>query len=453
MTERTDVGTFARGQTRLALRFAREHNRIVRFVPGLGWHSWSGRHWQPDDTGTSKRLAIKTVTKARHDSSDMPPHEQKQLWKDCNTCDNAPGLNGMLSIAESLNGIVMASSELDQDPFLYNCHNGTLDLRTDELYPHRREDYITKIAGTGYYPDASGVTFHKFLNEILPDEEVRDYVQRLIGYSMLGIVKEHVLPLFIGAGRNGKSKLLEVVLKAFGDYGLMGAPTLLLERAANAATTDKVDLRGKRLVVCSETDEGNRFAAATVKALTGGDIITARRMHKDFISFVPTHTVFMMTNHLPTTDGSDGAMFERIKKVTFTEKFIGDRQDPHLSEKLAVELDVVLRWAVEGYRKYVERGLQEPQRVVRDTRKYQFDNDPLGRFISETCVEHPHAKVPSTVLYDSWKDWNGGIVQESQMQFSLKVENRGFEKKRSTGGRYVFVGIGIKPTESDGSGE
>jgi putative DNA primase/helicase len=445
--------TLTRGQTRMALMYLADNHKRVRYVPGLEWHVWSGTHWKPDDTGSPKRLAIQTVINARTEAAHMEnPHERKELWADTKSCDNDAGLNGMLSIAKTLTGIATAPTQLDQDPYLFNCLNGTLDLRTGELLPHKREDLITKVAGCGYDPNATGITFLRFLSEILPDVEVRDYVQRLIGYSMLGLVKEHVLPLFIGPGRNGKSKLLEIVLKSFGDYGMMAAPTLLLERAANAATTDKVDLMGKRLVVCSETDEGNRFGAATVKSLTGGDTITARRMHKDFISFVPSHTVFMMTNHLPVTDGSDMAIFERIKKVTFDQKFIGPRQDPHLSEKLDVEREVVLRWAVEGYQKYVGRGLEEPQKVVKDTRKYQFDNDPLGRFISERCVEDNNAKVTSTALYDAWKNWNGGVVHDTQMAFSMKMESRGFEKKRSTGGRYAFKGIGLRQ-EEDGDAE
>lgn len=447
------VFTQSSGHIRIAKIFVNDNRNKIRYIHGLGWHYWCGTHWKADTDGRHKRLATETVGNARRLAADMEDNvERKALWKDANLCSLNSGLNGMLDLAKNYNPVSTGAEFLDNDPYLFNTRNGTLDLRTGELLRHKQEDLITKVAGCGYYPDAEGVTFLRFLEEILPDLSIREYVQRLVGYSMLGTVKEHVLPLFIGAGRNGKSKLLEVILKAFGDYGLMAAPTLLLEKNSNAATTDKVDLFGKRLVVCSETDEGNRFAAATVKNLTGGDVIRARKMYKDNIDFSPSHTIFMMTNHEPRTDGSDSAMFERIRKVLFEQKFIGARQDPSLSEKLALELDVVLRWAVEGYQKYIEQGLKPPIKVVSDTERYQLANDKLGRFLKERTVESDGSKVGVTDLWNTWNEWNGysnnGAVVDITHNsntiklFSERVEARGFQKTHTNKGN-VFKGIGL----------
>lgn len=444
-----DTPTLFRGQSRLAMRFAREHSGKVIWIKNLGWLYWTGTHWKMDDRELPRKLAMKTVANARRDSVEMGDSDRKQLWRDCETCNSSRGITGMLELAESLGGIGgIAVDDLDKDPYLFNCQNGTLDLRTGELLRHNPKDLITKVAGASYDSNATGITFLRFLEEVLPDAEVRDYVQRLVGYAMLGIVKEHILPLFIGLGRNGKSKLLEVILRAFGHYGLMGAPTLLLERSSGAATTDKVDLMGKRLVVCSESDEGNRFAASTVKLLTGGDTVTARKMHQNNISFMPSHTVIMMTNHLPTTDGSDSAMFERLKKVTFPRKFIGKNQDPTLSEKLSLELEVVLRWAVEGYEKYTLHGLGEPQRVIDDTHDYQLTNDPLGRWIEERVVQKSGIKTSVKSLYESWSKWNDGMSGDSTMSFSMKLQDRGYIKTRISSGK-AFEGIGLLEGDDD----
>lgn len=444
---RVNVNTMPRGQTRLAMRFAEEHSGALRFVHGLGWHVWTGTHWAPDTVNRPMNLAIQTVTDARMEAATLGESERKALWTDAATCNGHSGLRGLLGIAESIEPIATSVDALDPDPYLFNTRNGTIDLRTGELLPHDRSDCITNVAGCGYNPNAEGPTFLRFLGEILPDPEVRDFVQRLVGYAMLGTVKEHVLPLFIGPGRNGKSKLLEVVLKAFGDYGLMAAPTLLIEKGSNSATTDKVDLLGRRIVVCSETDEGNRFASATVKDLTGGDIVTGRKLYRDFVRFAPAHTIFLMTNHEPKTDGSDSAMFERLRKVSFEQRFTGARQDPDLSTKLSAELDVVLRWAVDGYRKYVKRGLKPPTKVIEDTERYQLSNDPVGSFLKDCTIESETAVVGSEELYQAWNSWGGSKM--SQKAFSGRIERRGYAKKRSAKGQR-FVGIGLLKIDTDG---
>lgn len=435
----------SRGQIRMAFRLARKHSDKLRHVKGIGWLVWTGTHWCEDVDDRPMRLAISTIEDARIAAAlETDSDARRALWQDAQMCSSDSALNGVLNIARALRPLAVAAGALDQDPYLFNCRNGTLDLRTLELRKHNPEDLITKVAGCGYDPDATGMVFHKFLQEILPDHNVRDYVQRLIGYAMLGVVKEHILPMFIGAGRNGKGKLLTSVLSTFGDYGVTVAPTLLLERSGNSSTTDKVDLLGKRLAVCSETDEGMKFAAATVKALTGGEAIRARKLYKDNIEWMPSHTVIMMTNHLPKTDGSDSAMFERLRKVTFDQKFTGNRQDPSLGEKLAVELPVILRWAVEGYQKYAERGLIPPDRVVADTKRYQLDNDVRGKFLEECCVVLEHAKVRVADLYAAWQEWNRPDPVESVRLFSMKMEqDRGFRKGKH-GGVMHFFGVGLR---------
>ena len=443
-----NINVQPRGQLRIAYRFIAEHKRSLRFVHGLGWHVWTGTHWKPDDDGMPMRLAVATVEAARLEAATLPETPRKALWSDASKCETDSGLRGVLSIAENLEPMAVRVSALDNDPYLFNTINGTLDLRTMQLSAHDAAHLITKVSGCHYSPDAEGITFLRFLAEILPDEEVRDFVQRLFGYSLLGNVKEHVLPLFIGSGRNGKSKLLEVVLRAFGDYGLMAAPTLLIEKGANGNHSDKVDLRGRRIVVCSETDEGHRFAAGTVKSLTGGDEVSARPLYGKWLTFAPSHTIFLMTNHPPRTDGSDSAMFERLRKISFEQSFTGERQDPNLSEKLDLERDVVLRWTVEGYAKYLQRGLTLPAKVEADTKKYQLSNDPLGEFLESCTVRNEYGSVGTTELLAAWTSWGGPKM--SAKAFSSRIEERGYEKKK-TRTNNCFVGMDLKelPTGGD----
>jgi len=437
------------GQTRMARRFVAEHSASLRYVHGLGWHVWTGTHWSEDSNGLPMRLAIETVRTARLEAAVMPAGDDRdQLWRDAAKGDSHGGLKGILSIASNLEPMAISANVLDSDPYLFNTVNGTLDLETGKLNPHNPNDLITKVAGCGYDPDAEGVHFPKFLSEILPDPEVREYVQCLVGCAMLGKVQEHVLPLFIGAGRNGKSKLLEAVLHTFGDYGLTAPTSLLVEKNANASTSDKMMLRGKRIVVCSETDEGQRFATSTVKLLTGGDDITARGLYKDWITFTPSHLIFLMTNHQPRTDGTDNAMFERLKKISFEQMFTGDRQDPELSDKLELERQVVLRWAVEGYQKYEKEGLKAPSKVEADTETYRLSNDPLGKFLSTYTLVQEGASVGVTELYNLWKAETKNFTT-SKKAFSARIEERDFTKKKVSSGMR-FLGIALRELDTDG---
>jgi putative DNA primase/helicase len=446
---RTDGIYVHQGQTRMAYRFMREHSHRLRYVHGLGWHVWTGTHWTKDSNGLPVRLVIETVKTARLEAAVMPAGDDRdQLWKDAAKGNTKSGLEGILGIAKNLEPMAISAGALDSDPYLFNTLNGTIDLRTGELEPHNPTDLITQVAGCGYDPEAEGIYFLKFLSEILPDAEVRDYVQRLIGSAMLGKVHEHILPLFLGGGRNGKTKLLEAALRTFGDYGLTAPTGLLVEKNANASTSDKLLLRGKRIVVCAETDEGQRFAASTVKLLTGGDDITARGLYKDWLTFTPSHLIFLMTNHPPRTDGTDNAMFERLKKISFEQTFTGERQDPELSDKLDLDRQVILRWAVEGYQKYDKEGLNPPSKVLVDTETYRLSNDPLGKFLSTYTLIQEDASVGVTELYEVWKAATSNKMT-SLKAFSGRIEGRGFTKKKRPSGMR-FLGIGLLESATDG---
>ena len=209
----------------------------------------------------------------------LPKQEQANLFKDVRRCESAGGQNGILAIAEDLRPLAVAADKMDADPWLFNVANGTLDLRTGKLRPHDPADLITKVAGCDLDPEATGPVFDKFLAEILPDDAVRGFVQRLFGSAMFGRVRDHVLPIFTGLGANGKTTLVELVRDVFGDYGIAAEPDLLIDKGY-AHSTGQADLLGVRLATTVETDDDNRLAAARMKRLTGGEKVRARRMRE-----------------------------------------------------------------------------------------------------------------------------------------------------------------------------
>lgn len=444
----TPVTEQHRGQLRMAERLARRYAGKLLHAHGIGWHYWDGARWAPDRDGAATRAVVAIAKAALHEAAEMGKGQARDdLYSDVKRIESAAGIKGTLEIAGSLRPLAAAADRLDADPFLFNTATGTLDLRTGQVRPHDPADLITKVAGCGLDPHAHGPVFTKFLTEILPDEQVRGFVQRLFGYTLLGQVREHVLPIFTGVGKNGKSTLLDVVSDALGDYAISAEPDLLVDKGSSHPT-GQADLLGARLAVCSETDKGRRLAAATVKRLTGGDKVRARRMRQDFFEFDPSHTIIMVTNHKPVVSGDDPAMWRRIIVVPFD--VVVDTPDPRLPERLALELPAVLAWAYEGYRAYEQHGLDAPEKVQQRTDAFRSESDTLGRFLDEKTLSATQAYVPARELFTAWSHWchDSGEDAGTEKAFAEAMALRGFAKKKTARGM-VYRGVGLAAEGSD----
>lgn len=445
-----------RGQLRMAGRFSDQWQGHLRYVHGIGWHQWDGTRWAPSRDGGPMRCAMRTARDALRELADIDDkNTREELFADIRRVESANGLRGVLEIASNIKPLACSPDKLDTDPYLFNVANGTFDLRTMALRSHDPTDLITKIAGCGYEPDAPAPTWGKFIAEVLPDASVRGFVQRLFGYSLLGKVREHMLPQFTGTGRNGKGTLRDIVKAAFGEYAIEVNPSIVMTDGAKSHPTERADLLGARLVFTSETDENAPLAAATMKRLVGGDPIRARRMGKDFFEFDPSHTLIMITNHLPVVAGDDKAVWARLRVVPFEQDFTAV-QDPGLGDRLALDLAAVLAWCVQGYRLYAEGGLTEPEAVAKSTAEYHDLSDPLGRFLTECTLSSPHAYVRAGELYEAWRTWcrdNGEkeLGKLSNVKFAEMLKRKGIGRESRSFGN-VYVGLGLAATE-DGEPE
>lgn len=430
-----------RSQLRIAERLAALHADRLRYAHGLGWLEWDGSRWRHERDGASMRAAVEVVKEAVREANDGQRLDD-DLIKDVRRVETAFSLQGVLKIASCLRPLAVAADQLDTDPWLFNAVNGTLDLRTGRLRPHSRDDLITKIAGCELDRDATGPEFEKFLAEVLPEPALREFMQRLFGYALLGQVTEHVLPIFVGTGCNGKSTLVELLLRTFGDYGIATDPELLIQQKHAQHPTGLADLHGVRLAVAQETDEGRNLAAATVKRLTGGDKVRARRMRQDFFEFDPSHTVILVSNHKPRVSGDDPALWRRIRVVPFD--VVVPSPDPQLPQRLRKELPAVLAWAVAGYQTFAERGLAAPKVVEERTAAYQSASDALGRFLAEQTITAQFARVRSRDLFRAWERWcrDSGEQPGSEVSFAEALARRGFEKRKSHGAM-TYVGLGL----------
>ncbi|MFE7803318.1 phage/plasmid primase, P4 family [Streptomyces sp. NPDC057430] len=433
-----------RGQLRMAERFVDQHSNDLRYVHGIGWHQWDGARWKADEERADMQAAVNTVKAAIGALADLDKPERDALYQDIRRSESASGLEGMLRIASALAPISTASRKLDADPYLFNTPRGTLDLETGQTMPNDRAQLITKVAG-GQTGAQAYAEWEKFLARILPDEEVRAFVQRLFGYAMLGKVTEHVMPIFTGSGANGKGTLRDAIMAAFGDYAIEIDPAMLMESKHERHGSFKMRLRGARLVFCSETEKGRKFAEAGMKRLVGGDQIEANLMHKNPITFEPSHTLIMMTNHLPAVSGDDPAVWRRILVVPFDVVIPPEERDGDLPGRLKAASSAVLTWVHQGWKDYQDQGLNPPAAVRARTEAYQADSDALGRFLSERTIETAHGYVRARELYSAWSSWchDTGIKAEevgSEVAFAASMKARGFEKKQRNIGA-VWLGM------------
>lgn len=427
-----------RGQLRIAYRLADAYGGRLLYVHGIGWHEWDGTRWAEDERGAAHNAVFDVLRRALADSL-----HDADLRADVRKCESANGVDGVLRLASKLEPFAVTVTALDADGFLLNVANGTLDLRTGELRPHDPGDLITKVTRAAYDPDAVGESWTSFLADVLPDPEVRGYFQRFIGLSLLGTVREHIFTIATGSGANGKGTAYNAILDAVGDYGHVGESDLFMRAKANpnAASPAQMRLLGRRLVIVSETERDHHLAAALMKNLTGGDPVTARPLYGSPVTFTPSHTVLMVTNFLPRVAGDDPAVWRRVRVVPFDVSFVG-REDPGLGERLELEVDAILAWAVAGYREYVERGMDAPPAVRAATDRYQLDSDVVAQFIEARCVVNPSVSASTTQLHDVFQAWSRSEGIDGEMgrkQFGQALDMRGFK----TGSRRLRQGIGM----------
>lgn len=438
-----------RGQARMAYRLAEAYAGRLMYVHGIGWHHFDGARWVEDDLGEAKRAVLEVLRASLAQSLDA-----KELREDVRRCESAAGVAGVLDLAAALVPFAHRARDLDADPYLLNTASGTLDLRTMTTRPHDPADRITKVTVGSYVPDDPGSTWPSFLADVLPDAGVRAFLQRLAGVGLLGRVQEHVLAILTGAGANGKGTLYKAFGHALGDYAGTAEPDLFMHRDG-AHPTGEMDLRGVRWVVVSESDKDRKLAEATMKRLTGGDTIKARRMRQDFVEFEPSHTPILVTNHLPKVSGDDPAVWRRLRVIPFEVVIPREQWDVHLDERLQLDADAVLAWAVRGYADYVEHGgLAEPVSVQVATEDYRKASDALARFLEECCLLAPAAHAETAQLFSRWCRWciQDGTDPGSQKMFGLALDRRGYPAARTRTAR-LRRGLGLLAEESDEGAE
>jgi putative DNA primase/helicase len=426
-------------------RFARRHRLNVRYNYVSGkWYVFDGRRWLEDDSGEVYRLAKETainiLIEAAHTENE---DRRKALAKWASVSEGDSKLRAMLHMAES--ELPVKLEVFDADPMLFNCANGTIDLRTGSLRPHRREDMLTKLSPVAYDVEAQPVRWLAFLDRVFAgDQQLIKFIQKAVGYSLAGDTSEQCLFINYGTGANGKSVFLKTIAALVGDYGQQVQTSTLMIKQHQGVNNDVATLRGARFLAATETDDGQKLAESTVKQLTGGDKVRARFLFQESFEFTPQFKIWLAANHKPEIRGNDHAIWRRIRLVPFNVTIPKAEQNPHLDAELKEELPGVLAWAVEGCLRWQREGLGEPEAVTKATADYREEQDAIAGFLSEKCVVGEHYQVTAKEIYYAYKTWciSNGEEALSAKWLGLQLRARGFLPDQDRKNRF-YRGIGL----------
>jgi putative DNA primase/helicase len=370
---------------------------------------WDGSRWTPDTTGEVNRLAKQTVRRIYLEANEVTDADKRDsIIKHAVTSESANRIRNMLELAATEPELSTTPDMLDSNPWFLNVENGTVDLRTGTLRPHRREDLITKLAPVQYDPNANAPLWNKFLTEIMSgDTELVNFLQRAVGYALTGDTREECLFFCYGQGSNGKSTFLETLRSMLGEYARQtDFNTFLAHRFdSGGPRTDIARLHGARLVTASEADSEKGFDSKLIKMLTGSDTVTARKLYESETEFKPQHKLFLAANHKPIVKEQTEGFWRRIRLIPFTAVFTADNRDKRLAQKLLKEIPGILNWAIDGCIEWRKTGLHEPIAVKRATRHYRDENDILGEFLITSSKMDPASWVSTAALYQAFTDW------------------------------------------------
>lgn len=422
----------------LGLAFTRHYADDWRFCAAWGqWLSWTGTRWNPDRTLVLQHL-VRGVCRAAQAFADKPSQRSKLA--------SASTVGGVERLARSDPRHASRAEDWDRDLWALNTPLGVVDLRDGKLRRHARGEHMTKL--TTASPQGDCPTWLRFLGSATGgDVELASYLQRVTGYCLTGVTREHALFFLYGTGANGKSVFVNVLATILGDYAMNAPMDTFMDSRGDRHPTDLAGLRGARFVAASETEQGRRWNESKLKAITGGDKVSARFMRQDFFEYIPQFKLVIAGNHKPAIRNVDEAMKRRLHMVPFTVTIPLERRDPRLTEKLLAERDGIMAWAVQGCLEWQRVGLRPPQCVVDATEEYFEEEDRVGEFITEDCYVHGDARVSIEDVFHRWRERGEqrGEYTGTSRWLVQQLLSRGFSRKRLTAGVKGLVGLSLKP--------
>jgi putative DNA primase/helicase len=359
-------------------------------------------------------------------------------------------IRAMIRSAESEPEVVTTPKHLDTNPWLLNVKNGTVDLSTGQLRSHQREDLITKLAPVEYVPGARSGWWENFLNRVVPDPDVRAFLQRAVGYSLTARTDDEVLFMIQGPGATGKTTFIEGIKAVLGDYAVTTDPDTFLKRSGDGGIrNDLARLAGARFVSSVEVDHGKRLAESLVKRVTGADTLSPRFLYREHFEFTPRFKLWLAANFRPQVTAHDSALWRRILLIPFKVVIAERARKPEVKRRLREDPGVrsaILAWAVQGCLVWQKQGLQVPDVIRMYTRQYRRENDVFQRWLDERAVLKADAVTGAGMLrrsHEAWAQANGLEPVPVQI-WGQRLRSAGCkEGKTNKGTSRVWRGIGL----------
>lgn len=429
-----------------ALAFSAQFADELRYVAPWGrWMIWRGQRWAEENTlhvfDLARRICRSVAAQARNDMVNITTETQRRAV--IARYGLASTVAAIERLAKSDRRHAATIEQWDADLWALNTPAGVVDLRTGAVRPGDRSAHMTKI--TEVAPGGECPAWLRFLDTACEgDSELIGFLQRMAGYALTGSTRDHALFFVYGTGGNGKGTFLNTLQWIMGDYARSAPADMFTERKHEAHTTELARLMGARLVAAQETEEGKRWAEAKIKALTGGDPVTARFMRQDDFEYIPQFKLVMTGNHKPGLRNVDEAIRRRLYLIPFEANIPSEKRDTGLAERLRAEAGGILAWAIEGCLQWQREGLRAPDRVRAATADYLEQQDVLGLWLAE-CVTTGTGRVRRGDLYKSFKAWaeDAGEYVLPQKRFVAALESRGFSSALRDGIQYV-QGVSIR---------
>jgi putative DNA primase/helicase len=440
----TDVGN--------ARRLAVAYGEVLRYVPAWkAWLIWDESRWVRDDYISLEMRAKDVIRKYfKKAIGNRGEERDDDAVKHALRSERRERIRAMVELAKSEPGMCVEADQLDKDPLLLNCENGTIDLRTGELREHRKDDYITKKAPVVFDPKARDPLWEEHIRHVTRgNTDLAEYLQRLGGYFLTGLTDEEIILLFLGGSGTGKTTHLEALKAMMGDYAATADfETFLQSNQSRGPRNDLARLAGTRLVCASEVPAGRRFDEVTVKQLTGGDMVTARFLHQEHFEYRPQFKICLAANHRPAVRDDDPAIWRRLKVVPFDHAVQkpDKKRKAHFQNPLGAG-QAILAWSVEGALKWRKDGLQEPNIVREAIQEYRSETEVFSQFVGDCCVEGSEQWAPSIQLisrYQGWSHTNGYKFPYGPARFRVVLRQRGHIPEKR-GGVRGWKGIGLVP--------
>lgn len=430
-----------------AERFAEYAQDKLRYVHAWGaWMAWDGRRWRHDQSGQVFRLARDLVrTLAAMAERGEAGAGGKALLDHALQTERAARFNAMVALSTHM--LHLGVDQLDQEPWLLNVKNGTLDLRSGLLRPHRREDWLTKLSPVAFDPAATCPRWEAFLARIMDgNDNLIRFLQRAVGYTLTGMTGEQALFFLYGVGANGKSTFLEVVRAMMGDHATAADFSTFQRKDTDGARNDLARLAGARMVSAVEAERGKPMAESVLKQITGGDPIAARFLFKEYFEYNPVFKLWIAANHRQHISGTDHGIWRRIKLIPFTVTIPEQERDPGLKQKLMAELPGILGWALRGCLDWQKEGLGIPAEVREATEDYRDSMDPLGGFLAELCALEPGATATAKELYAAYLKWAEANAEQpiAQRTFGARLLERGLQNAKGARGVRMWKGLRLR---------